>query len=237
MMNQKVPEYGCLSMLDLCKTAIHRSVNNRRKSMPKPPDGTHKQSKYLLVTHSATNPVQCGWENAPDFLKAVEAMQAHDAPNFGGALSTAFRLLQSNPNQITSYGQGWRAWQREMNVIIILSYCIDTYPISQDNGDGDGKSAKESRNRILNLSPRTLMGEELESDWIQWNYRIFTGNLHLFGTLHVDHAASKHGASKSVRECLNELCLQTAPSGSFAIWCCSCTVSNLLSIPFDAVTK
>ncbi len=81
--------------------------------------------EYLLVTYSSTNSIVSGWENTTDyFLKAIESLEAIDSPNFGSSLSNAFRLLQSNPASILSYGQRWKSWQSKMNVITILSYCI-----------------------------------------------------------------------------------------------------------------
>eukprot|EP01084_Bolivina_argentea_P177723 307338_1 len=167
VMSTKVGEYG-LTLLELCKTAIHRSVNNRRKSISKPTDPINNPSaskfmhKYLLVTYSSTNSIVSGWENTTDyFLKAIESLKANDSPNFGSSLSNAFRLLQSNPNTQLSYGQGWKSWQSEMNVIIILSYCINHGINNNNNNNNNGinitpNNIQNIRNQILNLNKRNL---------------------------------------------------------------------------------
>eukprot|EP01083_Nonionella_stella_P142328 440178_1 len=207
MMSTKVGEYG-LTLLELCKTAIHRSVNNRRKSVSKPTDSNNTSKfnhKYLLVTYSSTSSVQCGWENSTDyFLKAIESLHATDSPNFGSALSSAFRLLQSNPNQLFSYGQGWKSWQNEMNVIMILTYCIDSATFCS-------KSIQHKRNEILRLLPRNQTGDELETDYIQWNTRIFVGNINVFGTLQMDTQTN------SIRDALNNLCLETSSTDAIHV--------------------
>ena len=229
VMNQKVPEYG-LTLLELCKTAIHRSVNNRRKSIPKPTssdnnnnnnnngddgnndndnnnnNGSKFSNKYLLVTHSSKLSIQSGWENTTEqFLKSIESLKANDKPNFGKSLTVSFRLLQSNPNQILSYGQGWKSWQNEMNVIIILTYCIDTTDINISNHNNNNNNNNNNRNEILNLSKRNIAGDELESDWIQWNTRIFVGNISVLGTLITEK-------NNDIRNALNDLCINTSPS-------------------------
>ena len=204
IMKQKVPEYG-LTLLDLIKTAIHRSVNNRRKSMPKPAENINSKfnHKYLLVTSKG---VESGWDNSTDyFLKSVESLQPNNPPNFGESLSTAFRLFQSNPNHFLSYGQGWKSWQNEMNVLIILSYCINP---NQSFVPDASSTLISKRNQIFNLNERNLIGDELDSDFIQWNHRIFVGNINVFGTLHITN-------NFMVRDALNSLCSDTSPSGMF----------------------
>ncbi len=88
---------------------------------------------------------------------SLDLLEAIDSPNIVQSLLNASHLL---PNGISSYGQGWKSRQLEMNPIIIVSYCIRPNTKIQTNKTSN--NIYDLPNQILNMNKRNLNGNEFD---------------------------------------------------------------------------
>ncbi|KAG8181042.1 hypothetical protein JTE90_024788 [Oedothorax gibbosus] len=175
-MNQRTYLGARPTLLDVAKDAVEKFIKIRQR------DSASRGDRYMLLTfEEPPGNIKAGWkESLATFMSELKNLQSLGMSTLGGALKSAFDLLNINRMQtgIDTYGQGRSPFYLEPSIIILIT-------------DGGKLTTTLGVQDELNLPMHSSVpGSELTKEPFRWDQRLFSLVLRLTGIPPADREPS-----------------------------------------------
>lgn len=151
-----------MTFLDCAKAAVEHFVKVRMRDLKL----FHSERHLLVSCGAGMSGIVCGWKDSPaKFIPELKALKAEHTSDIGGAIATAFDLLNMHRlfTGIDVYGQGRKPWINASSGVVVLTdggvFC---------NMEGV-QNTLELRNSTLYVNP----AQTLTPEPYRWDQRVF----------------------------------------------------------------